>query len=1013
MEFTYDKLADPGVFREGCAGAHSDHRFYGSDREAEEGISRFTLSLCGTWKFHYGDNLEEAPEGFQDPGYDCRNWDTIEVPGHIQLQGWDRPQYVNTQYPWEGHEQLSPGQVPKKHNPVGSYVKCFSLPQAMEGQRIFLCLEGAESAAAVWVNGSYAGYHEDSFTPAQWEITELLQPGENKLAIRVFKWCLGSWFEDQDFFRFSGLFRPVSLFSIPTVHIWDLSLEGTPREDLQTGLFRLQAQVLGQGRVEVRLMEGEKTVFEGSGPAGEVLSLEGEIPSPRLWSAEEPFLYDCRIRVLDPQGRVVEVIREPVGFRRFELRDGLMVLNGRRILFNGVNRHEFCSHRGRCLQEAEIEEDLKILKQNNINAVRTSHYPNSSCFYRLCDRYGLYVIDETNLETHGTWDMVGSPLDQERILPGDEMEFAPMLLDRANTLYERDKNHPSVLIWSCGNESWGGKVIAGMAELFRQKDSGRLVHYEGIANDRRYPETSDMESRMYLPVAEVRQSLRDHPDKPMILCEYSHAMGNSCGALFKYTELARQEPRYQGGFIWDFCDQALWTENPYGEAYLGYGGDFGDRPTDYSFSGNGLVTGDRRLTPKMQEVRYLYQPLGIRITETGAEIENRSLFLSSDHWDCRLELRREGRLLLSKPFFTQVPPLSRADYALDLDAPKEPGHYTVTLSFRLKQGELWADAGYEIAFGQRAFTVEAPPVPETGPMEIINSKHCIGVKGRDFELIFSQVTGSICSYCYRGRQLLAADPRPNFWRAPTDNDLGNQMPQRYGQWKLASLYASRKQPGDRGTIWYPYEMEQRQDSVVFSQKLWLAAGKDACCTLSFRVYPSGRVQVTLHYDPAEGMGDLPEFGVMIPMPLEFQRVRWYGLGPMETYWDRQMGGRTGLWEAAVGESLFPYLVPQESGNHQNTLYASVTDDKGLGLRFTAEDPKGCCFSALPWSPHELEQAGHGWELPRPCKTLVRMALGQMGVAGDDTWGARTHAEFLLKGDRPLTFRFSFQGTEEP
>lgn len=599
-QFDYTKIKDPLYFQENRLHAHSDHLFYASWEEMEEGTSSFVQSLNGLWKFHYAKNFGQTIPGFEQPDYDCSGWDDIRVPAHIQLEGYDQPQYVNTQYPWEGHEEAAPGGIPLRFNPVASYVTHFTLPEQMWGRRIFVCFEGAESALALWLNGQFVGYVSDSFTPSEFELTEYIVPGENKLCAQVFKWSAGSWCEDQDFFRFSGIFRDVTLFTVPETHIRDLQIRALPDETLSKAKLQITTQTWGTGKAVVSLLD------HGRKLTSEEYILDGEdhhafwADRPKLWNAETPALYDLCMEVYTSDGKLCEIIPQKVGFRRFEMKNTLMTLNGKRIVFKGVNRHEFSSVGGRHVTEEELRKDLATMKRNNINAIRTSHYPNSSLLYRLCDEYGLYLIDETNLETHGTWDTAEQNGDYDAIIPRDRPEWLPMLLDRANSMYQRDKNHPSILIWSCGNESFGGKDIFELSQLFRRLDSTRLVHYEGVCHDRRYPATSDMESQMYPSAEAIRAFLKKDRSKPFLCCEYSHAMGNSCGAMHKYTDLTDEEPLYQGGFLWDYIDQSLYRKDHYGREFLAYGGDFHDRPCDGNFSGNGIVYGgERNPSPKM------------------------------------------------------------------------------------------------------------------------------------------------------------------------------------------------------------------------------------------------------------------------------------------------------------------------------------------------------------------------------------------------------------------------------
>ena len=708
-------------------------------------------------------------------------------------------------------------------------------------------------------------------------------------------------------------------------------------------------------------------------------------------------------------------IEQAVGFRRFELIDGIMCLNGKRIVFKGVNRHDFSSVCGRVPVREELVRDIVTMKQNNINAIRTSHYPNQSALYELCDRYGLYVIDECNMETHGSWDAVyRQQAGADYVIPKDHREFAPLLLDRINSLYQRDKNHPCVLIWSCGNESFGGSVIRDMSMLLRSLDPHRLVHYEGISNDRSYDETSDIESRMYLPVVEVEKWLAEHPGKPMINCEYTHAMGNSCGAMHKYTDLTDREARYQGGFIWDYVDQSLYQKDRFGREYQAYGGDCGERPTDYNFSGNGIVYGgDRAPSPKMQEVKYNYQNISVVFDESGFTVKNKNLFVDTDRFAAWAILLADGEKCAELPLSISVPPLSEKHYPIpaeltELMAAREAAaitlcrplpEFALTVSFRLRADTLWASTGHEVAFGQKVFRREFAPHACTAPLTVVRGKWNVGVRGAHFSAQFSALRPGLTSYVYGGVERIEKIPMPNFWRAPTDNDCGNGMPQRYAQWKIASLYAIGLGPG---MPLYP-QVEEREHSVCVTFVYQMPTVPASGCALRYEVFGDGTVETTLSYKAVEGLGDMPEFGVLFKFSADLDRVIWYGLGPEESYADRQHGARLGVYEKKVSDSLARYLVPQESGGHCGVRWAKVVDRKGRGMLFEGD---GMFFSALPWTPHELENA---YELPEAHYTVVRAALGQMGVGGDDSWGAKTHPEYLLPGGEDLSFTFRFRG----
>ena len=1002
MSFPVDRLADPAFFAENRVPAHSDHRWFADGDEAASGRSSFEQNLNGLWKFHYARNPGLTVPGFAAPGFDCSSWDDIPVPAHLQLQGYDRPQYTNVQYPWDGHEQVEPGQVPQRYNPVGSYVTSFTLDRPLDpGERLSVCFHGAESAVAAWLNGHYAGYAGDSFTPSEFDLTDLLVTGENKLAAQVFKWTSGSWIEDQDFYRFSGLFRDVVLYRRPAVHVEDLRITTTLSQDLAEATVRLAVTLAGAGRVTARLAGvGELT-------GDDELTLR--LPRPRLWSAEDPFLYDLAIEVRDEDGMLTEYIPQRVGVRRFGIEDGLLRLNGRRIVFNGVNRHEF-GLQGRVMTREQTEADLQLMKQVGINAVRTSHYPNNSFFYELCDSYGLYVIDELNLESHGLWDrVIRGELTPDQAVPGSLPQWRAVLLDRAASMLQRDKNHPSIVMWSCGNESYGGSNLLAVADYFRAVDD-RPVHYEGITWDPRFPDTSDVVSQMYTPADQVEEFLRTHRDKPFLLCEYAHAMGNSFGAVDKYVELAYREPLFQGGFIWDFADQALAMTDRHGRQFFGYGGDAQEAPSDYDFCGNGILYADHTPKPLAQEVKYLYQGLKIAVERDGVEVTNRLVFTDSSAYECVVILAQEGRELARGTLATAVPPGATETYQLPVALPSEPGEYTVDVSFRLREATDWAPAGHEVAFGQGVFRVGARsgPVRSGRAPELVRGIHNYGVRGPGFQALFSRLHGGLVSYRYGdtpdgGRELLRGIPQPNFWHAPTSNERGWKMPFRDGPWLLASRYPDLAD-GENPTV------TVHDDAVEISYRYVLPTSPQSHCQARYRVDGDGRVGVTLTLQPAQGLPDLPEFGLLLLTDASLHHLRWYGEGPLECYVDRRRGARLGVYTADVADQLTPYLRPQEAGSRTGVRWASVTDDRGWGLRFEAEEPME--FSALPWTPFEIENAAHPTDLPPVRHTVLRPALMRRGVGGDNSWGAMTHPEYRLPaGD--LVFRFSFGRIGEP
>ncbi len=998
MEFDYSIVSNPEIFQQNRLPAHSDHRYQ------EEN----TFSLNGVWKFAYARTQALAPEGFWAQDYDCKGWDDIRVPGHIQMQGYDKPMYVNTQYPWDGHEEILPGQIPEQFNPAASYVKTFTLPESFAGQQVRICFAGVESGFALWLNGQYVGYSEDSFTPSEFDLTPYLVEGENKLAVRVWKWTAACWCEDQDFFRFSGIFREVYLYSVPKVHIEDVFVKALPSEDLQEGTADIRLSVSGVGSVHVTLSWDEETVGEADIDVAAAGVYEVSLPvrRPNLWSAEWPNLYDLTLSVRSAEDEYMETVKEKIGFRRFAIVDSILRLNGKRIIFRGVDRHEFGCENGRVISEADTWKDLVTMKRHNINAVRTSHYPNSSHFYRMCDELGLYVIDETNLETHGTMEAVEKGIkDISFAVPGNRPEYLEMVKDRAKSMLERDKNHPCVLIWSCGNESFGGSDLAEMTKQFHELDETRPVHYEGIFHDRRHNETSDMESTMYATVADIEAFLAEHRDKPYILCEYSHAMGNSCGALHKYTELTEREPLFQGGFIWDYIDQSLTKTDRYGREYQAYGGDFGDRPNDDNFSGNGIAYAKDRLpSPKMQEVKSCYQQIKITVAEDHVHFDNQYLFTDLSAFTVEAELAVDGRRQEMCQLQVSCPAGESVDAALPFTVDAQQGEAVITVSVCLKEDELWAEEGHEIAWGQCIMPSARPAKKTAGQkaLKVVHGWNNLGVQGDDFEVLFSNLRGGLISYRYGGREMIEELPKPNFWRAPVDNDIANLLPMRAGQWRTASMYATHKT--GHGRAYTEYQVEESAECVAVTYNYHLPVQPETDCQVRYTVYGDGEVKVDLTMDESSAVGQLPEFSMMFALDADYDRLTWYGMGPEETYPDR-CHAKVGLYSNRVADNMAKYLRPQECGAKMNVRRACITDAHGHGLAF---ETNGLMLSAMPYTPQMLENARHPQELPLPLRTYVRIGL-QQGIGGDDTWGALVHPEYLLDNSKKLSISFSFRG----
>lgn len=989
-------LEDSEVFAVNRIPAHSDHTYF--EKETEERPLRQCLN--GSWLFSYAKNPSMRVERFYEDSYDCSGFDTIQVPGHLETQGYGRNQYINTMYPWDGEEFLRPPMVSKRNNPVGSYVKYFTLEEQMKGKRTFISFQGVETAFYVWLNGTFIGYSEDSFTPAEFELTETLREGENKLAVEVYKRSSASWLEDQDFFRFSGIFRDVFLYSIPRVHVRDIFVKAGLTDSYQEGTLEIRAELIGDiddVTIEASLRDGdEKEIWNGNAEGKEEVFFKASGLAVLPWSAEEPRLYRLYLYVKNDEGQILEFIPQKVGFRRFEMKDRIMCLNGKRILFKGVNRHEFDPVRGRAITREDMLWDIRFMKQHNINAVRTSHYPNQTLWYELCDEYGIYLIDETNLESHGSWQKLGE-VEPSWNVPGDRPEWKAAVLDRASSMFERDKNHPSVLIWSCGNESYAGTDIEAMSEYFHEKDDSRLVHYEGVFWNRKYDHISDMESRMYAKPAEIEEYLENDPKKPYISCEYMHSMGNSTGGMKLYTDLEKKYPLYQGGFIWDYIDQSLYRVNELGERVLTYGGDHDERATDYEFCGNGIVYADRKASPKAQEVKALYADIKLEPDEKGVKIINDSLFVSTGRYVLAYRLLKEDRCLYEAETETDVAPESEA--YVNLTYPELPGtgEFIYEVSLRLKDDTLWAKAGHEISFGQYVKKTADKAEEKTCPLEIIRGDVNIGVRGRGFTAMFSKAEGGIASLCYDGVEYITRTPKLTFWRALTDNDRGAKTGFDAAQWMTAGLFYKLTD----------VDVQEQKDQVCVTFEYLLPTVPQTKAYVSYRVTGDGKIHVHALYKGTDGLPEMPAFGMDMKLKARYDRVRYYGRGPEENYLDRREGARLGVYSYQAADNLSAYLFPQECGNRMDVRWVEVTDADGQGLRFETE---GVPFenSVLPCSAYELEAATHREELPKAHYSWVRILESQMGVGGDDSWGAPVHKEYRLSSGIDRNIKFTIQ-----
>lgn len=983
MKYTLDWLENPEIFEVNRLCAHSDHEYFTEDGDLRQ-------SLNGLWKFSYSEKPSERPADFFRNYFDVSGFKDIKVPGHIQLQGYGKPQYVNTQYSWEGQEQLIPPQIPKKCNPVGSYVKFFDVDRTLLGKKTYISFQGVETAFYVWLNGEFVGYSEDSFTPSEFDITPFIKEKDNKLAVEVYRYSTASWLEDQDFWRFSGIFRDVYLYAVPEIHVRDMKVTADYRDG--SGFLSVKLDVIGGEHTAKYTLKGANRTIKLDSCSDCLTSC---LPNILPWSAEEPNLYTLTAEIYSGD-KLIETAETKVGFRRFELKNGVMTLNGKRIIFKGINRHEWNAANGRVVSEEDMLWDIRFMKQNNINAVRTSHYPNNSLWYKLCDEYGIYLIDETNLETHGTWQKNGV-CEPSTNVPASLPEWKAAVLDRAKSMYERDKNHACVLIWSCGNESYCGDDIAAMAEYFHEVDMTRLVHYEGVVHNRKYDYITDMESRMYAKPCEIEEYLANNPAKPYISCEYMHAMGNSLGGMKLYTDLEDKYEKYQGGFIWDFIDQAL-----YKDGRLVYGGDFDDRASDYGFCTNGVVYADRSYSPKVCELKQLYSNLRMNVKNGVLSIENRNLFIDTSGFIFRVTLEKNGEILETKDYRINISAGETGSVKIGLAVPESGGEYVLTARAILANDALWAKNGHEICFAQEIFKTPEISVPKAvRKAEIVYGDFCIGVHGENFSMQFDKREGGVSSLVYGGVEFITRAPKISFWRAMTDNDTGAGYPHEMAQWQIAGKCARLLEQS----------VKENPDSVEITFNFAAPTVPAFNFNVIYTAFFDGTLGVRAEYHGVKGLPDMPVFAMDFMLKKQYKNFTFYGMGPDENYIDRDNGARLGLFTSTAQDNFTRYLNPQECGNRTGVRYVNLYDENGAGIGFKAgENPFET--SILPYSAYELENAMHREELPEPSYTWVRIAAKQMGVGGDDSWGAPVHREYKISSEEKLTLEFTISSFAE-
>ena len=1027
---------DVRVLHVGTEAPHATMMVYPSGDAARSGApSPWMMSLNGVWKFHASPSPGTRPIDFFAPAFDVSGWNDIRVPASVQTQGFGMPIYVNIGYAFD-YDRNDP-HPPHDNNPVASYRRTFTVPQSWSGRRVLLHFDGVDSAFYVWVNGTRAGYSEDSRTPAEFDITPLVKAGDNVLAVEDYRFSDGSFLEDQDMFRLSGIFRNVYLWSPGQQHIRDFEIRTTLDAVYHDAVLSLTAKISNhaetawRGTVALEISDAaghrvsRRDAGVRAGPHGDAtVLLTLPLRGAHLWSAEDPYLYRALLTLQDGSKRDVEVIPSTVGVRSVEIKGGRILLNGRAILFRGVNRHEHDPDTGHYVSRELMIRDIMLMKQHNINAVRTSHYPNAPAWYDLADRYGLYLIDEANIECHG---FGTNP--QNRLT--NDPSWTAAYVDRVTRMIERDKNHPSVVLWSLGNECGDGLNMAAAYRTAKRRDPTRPVHYEGSGNHD--GPNSDVTSLMYPPPATVVTRAKARPDVPLILCEYSHAMGNSNGGLKEYWDVFHSGTNAQGGFVWDWVDQGIRQPVLGGQGtFFAYGGwwedPFGIR-NDANFSQNGLVGPDRTPHPALEAIKYVYSPLHADAIDLRAGTirvkswydfvnardeaigvwnitDDRGVSIASGALPA-LDIPPRGERVFTLPLPPQPPPTG---------AHIGPPEYWLNVRFLHSTDTSWAKQQDEIGWEQwklpwressDASTVHAAAPPLT----VREAGQLIRLTGDHFALVFDRVQGTVASYSYDGVRLLERGPLPDFWRAMTDNDLG--------AWK-ATVNAARKDPSIDVSVWRHAgeawrvtdvtltRVDARTARIVVRAQLPLVGGG---YTMTYIVDGSGEIDVEGAYTPGSGtLPMMPRFGMDLVVSPGLEKLSWLGRGPKETYVDRQFE-RVGLYTSTVRDQWVEYSRPQENGNKTDVRWIALTGPTGVGLLAIGEPRLSA--EASHNTTGDLEGASYSFQLPRRAETYLHLDLQQMGVGGINSWSALAWpmAQYRISGGEPHQYRFRLRPVE--
>ena len=999
--------------------------------------SPYFRSLNGNWKFNWVKSPEEKPTDFYKEDFKVNNWEEIDVPSNWQMRGYGIPIYTNVKYPYSINIKNIP-KIDYNYNPVGSYRRNFEIPSNWKGREVFIHFAGVKSAFYVWVNGRKVGYSQGSMTPAEFNITKYLKNDNNILAVEVYRWSDGSYLEDQDMWRFSGIYRDVFLFSTPKVHIRDFFALCELDENHEHATLKVKVKIYNfgkenveQSKIEISLLDDEKQLVKSETLMGEafmikpsteyLMELQANIENPKKWTGETPYLYDLILKLKNSKSQITEVEHCKIGFRKIEIDDkGSFLINGKSIIFKGVNRHEHDPDHGRAIPYNRMVEDIILMKRNNINAVRTSHYPNHPKWYDLCDKYGIYVVDECNLESHGL----------RKILPGSDPNWTEACIARMINMVERDKNHPCVVMWSLGNEAGMGENFKIMKKETLKLDSTRPIHYEGDYNQ----EISDVISYMYTSPKQLERNLKRKTiripgeavkisnTKPYVLCEYAHAMGNSLGNFQEFMDVFEKYSNAIGGFIWDYIDQGLRKFSDKGEEFWAYGGDYGDDPNDNNFCINGIVLPDRKPNPALFEVKKVYQNIkfySVNLLEGKLLIHNKFDFISLKDIKVDWELTANGKIIQNGFIANlEVGPGEQNEIVIPFQKPNlEPNtEYHLKIISSLKNTMRWAKLGHIIAWDQ--FKVpyntlkESYTLQELPEIAIDNLRESYVIKGDDFKIRIGKITGVLEAYIYKNIKLLNTPLIPNFWRAPTDNDLGlidfseflalglrgfsEQVPSFDFSWKDTSINRTVKD----------ITFEKLNPNIIRVFVLFNIDNSEEDMALTYTIYGDGNIVIKSSIKPSINMA---RFGMQLTIQNEFNQLTWFGKGPHETMLDRKTSGAIGIYSGKVDELVHNYIRPQENGNRTDVRWAALTNEDEIGLFVSDIGGTHLSISAWPYSLEDLELANHTYDLPQREFITFNIDYKQQGVGGDVPGLAKLHKKYKLKSNEEYSYTFKIRG----